>query len=263
MKHIIISLCILLIVVCVLKYTEKFKTELKSPKILKIYKQDDTVTIEWYNDNSKITNFVLLYVDVERLSDGIWIKTDIKCKTKRCKITINNLVGKKYKLAILSKIDDNLSTLKKEDIATFSDEEDYNGIAFENTPAVSADFDNTEIKLDNNDNKDKVDLNSTNITNSNKKELNLENNNIKKNDGENNNEEIINEKKNNKDNKAPSTSPSPSPTIDCTGGLVRTKNIKTKEDLENAELKTKCDKMENLSGFVKSPFYHYYWDRFF
>ena len=35
------------------------------------------------------------------------------------------------------------------------------------------------------------------------------------------------------------------------------------EELKEAEVKSNCQDIEDLSGYVKNPFYHYYWDKIF
>ena len=51
MIHLVVSLCILIITIILIKFSEKFKTPLESPKILKIQKQGTSAIIEWYNKN--------------------------------------------------------------------------------------------------------------------------------------------------------------------------------------------------------------------
>ena len=68
MIHLVVSICILIITIILIKFSEKFNTPLESPKILKIQKKGTSAIIEWYNTNKNVTNFVLLYVDVDKLS---------------------------------------------------------------------------------------------------------------------------------------------------------------------------------------------------
>ena len=46
MIHLVVSICILIITIILIKFSEKFKTPLESPKILKIKKQGTSAIID-------------------------------------------------------------------------------------------------------------------------------------------------------------------------------------------------------------------------
>ena len=65
---------------------DSFTPDLKTPKIIKVIKESSNAIVEWYHDNNDIEDYVLLYVDVEKLGSGVWVQNNVKCKTKRCRI---------------------------------------------------------------------------------------------------------------------------------------------------------------------------------
>ena len=240
MIHIVIIICLLLILFVLLRSREKFTNKLKPPHILKVKKEGEKALVEWYHSDKKVKEYVLLYVDVEKLKDGIWMETEIECPNKRCKVVLDNLKGTKYKLAVLSKLDNQLSEITQQDIVTFSDEKEYHNIGYETQPAMTAQGDDTEMNFNNDSDIDSeselVTSDSTNLVAAPALP-----------------EEVL----------APAPAPAPVPLIDCSGGYVKTSNIDTEEDLKAAKVKSSCNEMENLSEYVESPFHHYYWDKIF
>ena len=179
-------------------------------------KEGKSAIVEWYNTDPKIKNFVVLYVDIDKLASGVWVENNVSCKKKRCKIIIKNLSGEKYKLAVLSKLDNKLSDISPDDIISFSDGEIYNGYVTQNKGELKSQGDNVDLdfsELKESESKSPQET-SSDQGNSKKKE----------------------------DNSSPSPAPDTPPTIDCRGGYVKIKNIKKKEDLEEAEIKSECPK---------------------
>ena len=238
MIHIVIIICLLLILFVLLRSREKFTNKLKPPHILKVKKEGEKGFVEWYHSDKKVKEYVLLYVDVEKLKDGVWMETEIECPNKRCKVVLDNLKGNKYKLAVLSKLDNQLSEITQQDIVTFSDEKEYHNIGYETQPAITAQGDDTEMNFNNDSD---IDSESELVT--------LEVQTLVSTPALS--EEVL----------APA--PAPVPLIDCSGGYVKTSNIDTEEDLKAAKVKSSCNEMENLSEYVESPFHHYYWDKIF
>ena len=243
-KRIIISIILMnILLYLIIKNKEKFiepEEPLLPPVILKAEKKKTDAFIEWYNDDKKITSFIVLYIDIDTVDNGIWIQREIKCNKKKCKIVINDLLGTRYKVAVLSSHNNRVSDISN--IATFSDEESYSNIAVSTAPSLEAQGEDSNLiyHLDINDNKSPTtsDLES-NINNSN-------------------------------DDKKESLAPSqpPEPSIICDDGLCLKQNfIKNRKDLEKAKVKNKCNNdidFEELGRFSrKTPFYHYYWDKIF
>ena len=90
--------------------------------MVKVIKEGSNAIVEWYHDDTDVQDYVLLYVDVDKLASGVWVQNNITCKTKTCRLVIKNLNGVKYKIAVLSKVNDRLSDLKPDDIITFTQE---------------------------------------------------------------------------------------------------------------------------------------------
>lgn len=217
---------------------DSFATPLNTPKILKVVKDGNNALVEWYDHNLKVEDYILLYVDIDKLSSGVWVQSKVKCDTKRCKVILKNLFGDTYKLAILSRKGKHLSVLKPSDIITFSNEKEYRGIAVEPKDVLKADGDNLPLP--------------TVPSSSNAKKENEET-------GDNNTETPAPS-----DNEAPNPSPSvPDPEIDCSNGSVKLKNINSMEELESATLVPKCQELENLTPFMEKPFYHNTLERIF
>ena len=227
----------LVILFTLVKCREKFQVPFESPRIIKVTKEGTNAMVEWYNKNSNIKEFVLLYVDIDKLASGVWVESAIKCDKKRCRVIIKNLSGNKYKLAILSKLDGKLSNITPDKIITFSEDNMFDGLVTEKGPSISADGDNETIVFP--DNKKTTEPESMSPIQS-----------------------LNNEKKN---SSVPVSAPGPAPipTLDCSSGYVKLENIKNKEELETAVIKTECGELENLSSYMKTPFYHYYWDKIF
>ena len=243
-KRIIISIILLIVLCClIINNKERFiepDEMLLPPVILKAEKKKTDAFIEWYNDDKKITSFIVLYIDIDTVDNGIWIQRQINCNKKKCKLVINDLLGTRYKVAVLSSHKDRVSDISN--IATFSDEESYTNIAVSTAPALDAEGEDSDLiyHLDINDNKNPASS-----------------------DQENNINNSIDDKK---DDLTPSQSGEP--IIICDDGLgLKQKNIKNEEDLENAKVKNKCNDdidFEELGKFSrKTPFYHYYWDKIF
>ena len=237
MRHIII-ICVLVIFFILLRCREKFIVPIKVPQILKVQKEGDNAIVEWYNTQDDITEFVLLYVDIDKLVSGVWVENNVKCTKKRCKAVIKNLKGKRYKLAILSKLGNRLSDIEEKDIITFSDDKMYLGFASDIGPAITAE--GSDEPLPNNT---------------------IKNNN--KTDNQNNNIPSESSKEEAESPGPTGSSPAETPLLDCTNGYVKLHHINNMEELEEAEIIPKKDELEDLSEHLKKPFYHYYWDQIF
>ena len=55
---------LLVLFIVLLNNKEKFDEKIESPTILKIEKKNTDVLIEWENNNEKITEFIILYIDI-------------------------------------------------------------------------------------------------------------------------------------------------------------------------------------------------------
>ena len=148
-KRIFISIVLLLILLCLMiNKKEKFFDEeepLYPPVIIKASKKRTDAFIEWYNDNKNINTFILLYIDVDTIDNGIWVQREIKCNKKTCKIILRDLLGTRYKVAVLSSKNNRVSDISN--IASFSDEEDYTNVAVTTAPSLVADGNDNELIL--------------------------------------------------------------------------------------------------------------------
>ena len=235
---VLILIIVILIILKVCPKYDSFSTPLNAPKILKVVKDGSNAIVEWYDHNLKVEDYILLYVDIDKLSSGIWVQSKVKCDTKRCRVILKNLYGNTYKLAVLSRKGKQLSFLKPSDIITFSDDKEYQGIAVEPKDMLKADGDNLPIPVFPSPSEIKSYNPSVSETPA----------------------------STNKDSKSPSSSPAPSipePELDCSGGFVKFKNINSMEELESATLLPKCQELENLTPFMKKPFYHNTLDKIF
>ena len=95
---VIIILVILYIIIKYEKTIDKFTMKLTPPKILKVQKDGFNAKVEWHHTNPDIQDYVLLYVDIAKLASGVWVQNNITCKTRRCKLVIQNLDGKRYNM---------------------------------------------------------------------------------------------------------------------------------------------------------------------
>ena len=239
-KRIIISIILLIVLsILIINKKEKFleiDDIILPPVILKAEKKKTDAYLEWYNDDEKITSFIVLYIDVDTVDNGIWIQRKINCNKKKCKVVINDLLGSRYKFAVLSSHKNRVSDISN--IATFSDEENYMNVAVSTAPAIDAEGEDVNLVL-NSDN-EIVSPSPSSIDNIESKEY----------------------------KSPPASSKAAKPSIICDDGLCLTQlNIKNKKDLKNAKVKNKCNDnidFEQLSKFSqKAPFYHYYWDKIF
>lgn len=241
-----ITVLILLVLFFVLVNCPKvdsFTPELTTPKIIKVIKESSNAVVEWYHDNNDIEDYVLLYVDVEKLGSGVWVQNNVKCKTKRCRLVLKNLAGNRYKLAVLSRFKNKLSDLSPTDIITFSGDKPYEGLAVRdsgNTDLV-AEGDNGPLPQLTNEKETPSAMTDSSPAMSNDKEG----------------------KNNKKRGSEPAPSPAPEPLLDCTGGYVKIHNIKKKEELEDVEVTPECNELEDLSPYMKKPFYHNMLDKIF
>ena len=240
---IVLILLVLFFVLINCPRVDSFTPEIKTPKILKVIKESSNAIVEWYHDNNDIEDYVLLYVDVEKLGSGVWVQNNVKCKTKRCRIILKNLPGNRYKLAVLSRFKNKLSDLEPNDIITFSGDSPYNGLAVQDSgnQDLVAEGDNEPLP--------KMNFNDGEITPSVSGIVPALTNSVGKSEVEAEGE--------------PSPSPAPVPLLDCTGGYVKIHNIKKKEDLEDAKMEPKCTELEDLSKYMKKPFYHKMLDKIF
>ena len=244
------KICIIVLILLVLFFllvncprVDSFTPELKTPKILKVIKEGSNSIVEWYHDNNDIEDYVLLYVDVEKLGSGVWVQNNVKCKTKRCRIILKNLPGNRYKLAVLSRFKNKLSDLEPNDIITFSGDTPYEGITVQDSGKkdLVAEGDNNPLP--------KMNSNNVNNTPSVSGVVPAMTNSEGKGQGKGEGE--------------PSPSPAPEPLLDCTGGYVKIHNIKKKEELEDAKMEPNCTELEDLSKYMKKPFYHKMLDKIF
>ena len=247
-KRIFISIVLLLVLLCLMiNKKEKFFEEeepLYPPVIIKASKKKTDAFIEWYNDNKNINTFILLYIDVDTIDNGIWVQREIKCNKKTCKIILRDLLGTRYKVAVLSSKNNKVSDISN--IASFSDDEDYTNVAVSSAPALVADGnDNELIFLD-----EEAEISPTESDLDNTNQNNTDTSNL------------------DKMGMPPQSSSPPKPSIICDDGLgLRQINIKNKKDLEEAQVKNECNDnvdFKELDKFSKKvPFYHYYWDKIF
>ena len=220
---------------------DSFTPKLTKPKIIRVIKESSNALVEWYHDNSDIEDYVLLYVDVEKLGSGVWVQNNVKCKTKRCRISIKDLAGNRYKLAVLSRYKSKLSDLEPEDIITFSGDKPYEGVVVQDSgkPELVAKGDNKPLSLS-----------VKKAPSVSKKEK----------------DSLIPALSQDKGGE-PSASPAPAPVavskLDCTGGYVKIHNISTKEEVEKAKMEPECGELEDLSAYMKKPFYHDMLDKIF
>ena len=241
----ILVFSIILILGCLIFHKkEKFsdKIELRSPVILKVTKKKTDGILEWYNDDKRVKEFIVLYLDVFSDLEGVWVQRSIRCDKKKCRLILRNLLGSRYKLTVLSVLGETISDI--EDIVDFSDQNDFNNTHVIEAPSEYAEGDdNVILKYNQKNNKDKKI--STPAPSDN----------------------ISNNKKNNKNNKnTPPPSDSKKPKIVCDPKVVR-HNIKTKEQLESAEVDYKCEDNRDiglLQAYIEEkPFYHNTWEKIF
>lgn len=225
------------------KSDEKFNDfELVSPIVLKAEKMKTDAFIEWYNDDSRIKEFIILYIDVNSNNKDIWVQKNIKCDKKRCRIILKNLNGKKYNMTILSTHNGRVSRVRE--IVTFSDDFTYIGIGTTHTPTITAQGDNTPLETDTPSSSNNSPV--SNVSEKNNKSLAPS---------------LV---------ESPSLAPSPAPElgplIDCDGNVIR-HNITTEDELKSAKLNYKCNDMSDykkLQKYVENrPFYYYYWESVF
>ena len=237
---------ILVLFIVLLNNKEKFEEKIESPTILKIEKKNTDVLIEWENNNEKITEFIILYIDILSIDKGVWVTDSIKCNKKTCKIILNNLLGEKYNIAVLSKFKNKTSKIKK--IISFSENENY--------------ILNKTIKKSN-VNSNTIASNKNTIA-SNTNTIASNTNTIASNTNTEEKEKMGSPSKSEKDKESPG--PSVEPHFDCSKRISRV-NIKTKEDLENSEVKYNCKEdieIGELRGIInKKPFYHNLWEKIF
>lgn len=238
----ILVFVIITIIICIiLKKKEKFSENniIFSPIILTITKKKSDAIVEWYNEDKRIQEFILLYTSVIPENSGVWVHRKIKCNKKKCRLILRDLIGQRYKLTILSVLNDNVSDI--DDIVDFSDNNDYKNLSVVERPTISTTGTNN-INIS--------PIESSNISNSNNMPKYNNNKNNKKNNNKNN------DKSNNKKK----------PIINC-NQVVSRENIKTKEELDNAEINFICrDDREigELETYIeKKPFYHNTWEKIF
>lgn len=241
-KRIIISIILLIVLCClIVKKKEKF-IEIDEifypPVILNAEKKKTDAYIEWYNDDKRITSFIILYIDIDTIDNGIWIQRKINCNKKKCKIVINDLLGTRYKFAVLSVYKNRVSDISN--IATFSDDESYTNFAVTTAPAIEAEGKDVDLLFHSED------IVSPSPSS-------------KENDKSDDDEYVI---------LPPDESEAPKPSIICVDGVcLKQLNIKNKKDLKKAVILNQCNDdidFEQLGKFSrKTPFYHYYWDKIF
>ena len=238
----ILVFVIITIVICIiLKKKEKFSENniIFSPIILRVSKKKTDALVEWYNEDKRIQEFILLYTSVIPENSGVWVHRKIKCNKKKCRLILRDLIGQRYKLTILSVLNDNVSDI--DDIVDFSDNNDYKNLSVVESPTISTTGTNN-INIS--------PIESSNTSNSNNMPKDNNNKNNKKNNNKNN------DKSNSKKK----------PIINC-NPVVSRENIKTKEELDNAEINFICrDDREigELETYIeKKPFYHNTWEKIF
>ena len=239
---ILIIIILILLKLCP-KY-DSFDTPLNTPKVIKVVKENSNAIVEWYDHNLKVEDYILLYVDIDKLSSGVWLQSKVKCDTKRCRVILKNLYGNTYKLAVLSRKGKKLSVLKQTDIVTFSNDKEYSGVAVDPKDVLVAEGDNLPLPKFPSPSHSPSEVESKN----------------KENPGDNN--------KTKSQEDTDTISPNPSPSlpqheIDCSDGSVKLKNINSMEELESATVVPKCQKLENLTPFMEKPFYHNMLDSIF
>lgn len=242
---IVVLICLVLFFVLMnCPKVDSFSPKLTTPKIIKVIKESSSAIVEWYHDNTDIEDYVLLYVDVEKLGSGVWVQNNVKCKTKRCRLVLKNLAGNRYKLAVLSRHKDKLSDLEPEDIITFSGDKPYEGLAVEDSGIqdLVAEGDNKPLP------KAQKQKKAPSISND---------------DSKMNAPSITKEKGGEPSSSSPAPAPVEVPMLDCTGGFVKIQNIKTKEEVKTAKMEPKCGELEDLSEYMKKPFYHDMLDKIF
>ena len=70
--YVFFFILILFFIIINTKSEEKFNDfELVSPVVLKAEKQNTSAFIEWYNDDSRIKEFIILYIDVNSSNKDI------------------------------------------------------------------------------------------------------------------------------------------------------------------------------------------------
>jgi len=226
----------------ILKKKEKFEDVkiIFSPTILKVSKKKTDAIIEWYNDDKRIQEFIVLYTSVIPENSGVWVQRKIKCDKKKCRLILRDLIGKRYKLTVLSVLKEDISDI--DNIVDFSDEKEFNNLFVIESPALSTSgTDNVKLlpnKSDGAENdKSSSPTSSPNISNNISQSLNNNNNKEKK-----------------------------KPIISCEPKVTR-KNIKTKQELESAEIDYVCEddrEIGQLETYIeKKPFYHNTWEKIF
>lgn len=240
---ILIFVIITIISCLILKKKEKFEDvkPIFSPTILRVSKKKADAIVEWYNDDKRIKEFIVLYTSVIPENSGVWVQRKIKCDKKKCRLMLRDLIGKRYKLTVLSVLKEDISDI--DNIVDFSDEKEFNNLFVIESPALSTSgTDNVKLlpnkKSDSKINK-KISFPSPSPTESNNKSQSSNN-------------------KNDKEKKKP--------IIHCEPKVTR-KNIKTKEELESAEIDYVCEddrEIGQLETYIeKKPFYHNTWEKIF
>lgn len=250
MNKLISSLIIILILLTYfIWYKEKFQSkELTSPRILKVEKNKTDVLLEWYNIDKSIKEFAVIYVDIDNIDAGVWIQKKVKCDKNRCRLILRDMVGKRYKLTVLSLRDDNVSKVSK--IIGFSNDQNYTNIAIYPGPNETAEGEDIELVFDGP---------TPSVSLQPSDSLQPSNKNVSSPGISNNTKKAPIE--------SPSSSPAPAPpTLDCRKG-VKLSGINSLDELEEAEIKPKCQEMSNLSELEKAarkrPFYYYHWEKIF
>ena len=135
----VLIISIILILICLIfNKKEKFEStkEIKSPVILKVTKKKTDAILEWYNEDDRVNEFIVLYLDVFSDIGGVWVQRSIRCKKKKCRLLLRNLLGTRYKLTVLSVLGDKISDI--DDIVDFSDKSNYENLFVIEGPASSA-----------------------------------------------------------------------------------------------------------------------------
>ena len=241
----ILIFVIITIVIClILKKKEKFEDVkiILSPTILKVSKKKTDAIVEWYNDDKRIQEFIVLYTSVIPENSGVWVQRKIKCDKKKCRLMLRDLIGKRYKLTVLSVLKEEISDI--DDIVDFSDEKEFNNLFVIESPALpTSGTDNVKL-LPNTSSDNEINKNSPSpsITESKNKTSSLSNNNKK-----------------DKEKKK-------KPIIHCEPKVTR-KNIKNKQELESAKIDYVCQddrEIGELETYIeKKPFYHNTWEKIF